>query len=47
MSFISDFQFTSKPNSESCKLGTGAFGEVRLARNRYNQKLYALKIVNI
>ena len=44
---ISEFSFEQDPQKCSQILGIGSMGEVKLARHKNENKLYAIKIVNI
>lgn len=44
---INDYQFITKPLSESSLIGGGSFSYVRLAKNIKTSEIYALKIIDI
>ncbi len=42
---LSDFEFLQDPADRNCKLGSGSFASVKLAKERKTGNLYALKVV--
>jgi len=43
---LSDFEFVQSLHGKGSKLGIGSFAEVKLAREKKTQQVFALKIVN-
>jgi hypothetical protein len=44
---LEDYEFVQPKNKNTDELGRGAFGSVRLVKDKQEQKLYALKTVNL
>jgi len=42
---LSEFEFLQKLEDKAAKLGMGSFAQVKLAKEKTSNKLYALKIV--